>query len=217
VDSGSYVALSEGVVRFELGSYRFRRWYIGFGGKLSLSMENWKRVLLRAAGVGAGFAICAGMILGVAAWWSGRPTKPRPMNKQAITATFAGMAIQTRDGLFHFDLTYGLRNNTEKDYQLPAIGWFMIINSENKGLDTVDGVKWDSNVIIPPGQTVNVKFEIPYRLSEYNIKAEDLVPDRKEIEFAQRRMKEMAGFRFFDNTQRYEIDFPKWPVSSDTP
>jgi hypothetical protein len=62
-----------------------------------------------------------------------------------------------------------------------------------------------------------VKFEIPYQLSEYNLTTADLAPDKKEIEFAQRRMKNMAGFRFFDNTQRYEIDFPKWPVSNDTP
>jgi hypothetical protein len=62
-----------------------------------------------------------------------------------------------------------------------------------------------------------VKFEIPYPLSDYNSTALDLTPVQKEIEFAQRRMKEIGGFRFFDNTQRYEIDFPKWPAPTETP
>jgi hypothetical protein len=180
-------------------------------------MENWKRIFFKAVGFGAGFALTAAIMLGMVVWWSGRPTKQKPMNTHAITATFAGLSIQTRNDVFHLDVTFGLHNNTDKDYQLPSIGWFMILNPENKGLDTVEGVKWDSNVIIPPGQTVNVKFEIPFKLSEYNLKTEDLIDGKKEIEFAQKRMKEMGGFRFFDNTQRYEIDFPKWPVTNDTP
>ncbi len=173
--------------------------------------------MLRSAAFGAGFALAAASILGIALWWNGRPAKPKPMNTHAITATFAGMAISTRGDVFDLYLTYGLRNNTDRDYQLPSIGWFMIVNPENKGLDTVDGAKWDSTTMIPPAQTVNLKFEIPYQLSEYNLKAGDLDPDQKEIEFAQRRIKEIGGFKFFDNVQRYEIDFPKWPVSKETP
>lgn len=180
-------------------------------------MELWKKVLLKAAGFGAGFAIAAALIIGLGVWWNERPAKQKPMNNRAITATYAGLAIQTREEVFQFDLTYGLRNNTDRDYKLPSLGWLMIVNPENKGLDTIDGVKWDSNVIIPSGQTVNVKFEIPYKLSEYNSKSADLSTLKKEIEFAQRRMKEMGGFRFFDDSERYEIDMPKWPVTNDTP
>jgi hypothetical protein len=97
-------------------------------------MDTWKKILLRATGFGAGFALAAAIILGVFVWWSGRPVKTKPMNTRAVTATFSGMTIQTRADVFHFDLTYGLRNNTDKDYQLPSLGRFMIVNPENKGL-----------------------------------------------------------------------------------
>lgn len=180
-------------------------------------MENWKRLFIKAAGFGAGFALAAAAILGAILWWSNRPVKPKPFNARAITASYSGLSIGVTGDVFHFTLTYGLRNNTDRDYELPIVGGFMIVNPENKGLDTIEGVKWDSSTIIPPGQTVNLKFEIPYQLQEYNQTGADLVPDKKEIEFAQRRMKEMGGFRFFDGTNRYEIDFPKWPVTNDTP
>jgi hypothetical protein len=180
-------------------------------------MEAWQKVLLRSAGFGVAAAFTLAVIAGGVVWWSERPPKPKPMNPNAITATFAGIAIGVKEEVFYLTVTYGLRNNTEKDYQLPSIGWFMVVNPDNKGLDTINGIKWNSDVVIPPGQTVNVKFEIPYPLSDYNSTALDLTPVQKEIEFAQRRMKEIGGFRFFDNTQRYEIDFPKWPASTETP
>jgi len=31
-------------------------------------MENWKRIVLRAAGFGAGFAVAAGILIGVFYW-----------------------------------------------------------------------------------------------------------------------------------------------------
>jgi hypothetical protein len=49
-------------------------------------MENWKRIVLKAAGFGGGFAVVAAIILGVVASWSGRPAKPKPMNTHAVTA-----------------------------------------------------------------------------------------------------------------------------------
>lgn len=182
-------------------------------------MENWKRIVLRAAGFGAGAALTAAIIIGLLVWWNGRPAKPKPMNTRAITATFAGMEAGTRGEVFYLTVTYGLRNNTVRDYQLPSVGQFMIVNPENKGLDTVDGVKWDSTDIIPPGQTVNMKFEIPYQLSDYDLSSADLAstgkgdsaPSDKFVAFANKRIKGTNGFRFFDNTQRYEIDFPKLP------
>lgn len=168
--------------------------------------------MLRAAGFGAGAVLTAAFILGILAWWSGRPAKPKPLNAHAITATFSGMEIRVRDDAFYLTVIYGLHNNTDQDYRLPPTGMFMIVDPENKGLNMVDGAKWDSSGMIPPGQTVNVKFDIPYQLSEYNRSTADLVPFDKETEFANNRTKETNGFRFFDNTQRYEIDFPALPV-----
>ena len=36
-------------------------------------MDNWKRILLKAAGIGGGFAVVAAIILGTTVWLSGDP------------------------------------------------------------------------------------------------------------------------------------------------
>jgi hypothetical protein len=180
-------------------------------------MDNWKKIILRAAGFGAGFAVAAGILVGVAVWWSGRPVKPKPMNPHAIVGSYSTMEMQVRDQAMHLTVTYGLRNTTDKDYSLPAIGELMIVNPENKGLDTLEGFTWDSTSIIPPGQTVNLKFDIPYPLSSYNKTAADLTDDKVMVDFIEKRLKEIDGFKFFDHRNRYEIDLPKWPVTGHTP
>lgn len=180
-------------------------------------MQPWKTILLRAAGLGGGFAIVATIIIGTAIWWSGRPVKPKPMNSHAITAKFSGMAMSVREETLHLTVTYGLHNTTDRDYTLPSLGEMMVVNPENKGLDTVEGITWDSTSRIPPGQTVNLKFDVPYTLSSYNKTAADLTGLQAEVEFIKNRLKEIDGFRFFDYSERYEIDLPKWPVTQDTP
>jgi hypothetical protein len=179
-------------------------------------MQPWKKVLLRAAGFGAGFAIVAAVIFGVAIWWSGRPVKPKPMNPHAITGTFSGMGMQVRTDDMHLTVTYGLHNTTDKDYSLPSTGELMIVDPENKGLDVIHGVTWDS-ATIPPGQTVNLNFDIPYPLSDYNKTAADLTDEKAMVDFIQKRLKEIDGFRFFDYGNRYEIDLPKWPIAPSSP
>jgi hypothetical protein len=65
--------------------------------------------------------------------------------------------------------------------------------------------------VIPGAQTVNIKFDVPYSYNEYNASASQ--SDAKDIEFAGKRMKEINGFKFFDYSNRYEIDCPKWPIT----
>jgi hypothetical protein len=99
-------------------------------------MQPWKKVLLKAAGFGGGFAIVSAIILGAIMWWSYRPVKTKPMDAHAITATFSGMTIEVQDETLHFTVAYGLHNTTDRDYALPTVGELMIINPQDKGLDT---------------------------------------------------------------------------------
>jgi hypothetical protein len=48
-------------------------------------MDNRKKILLRAAGFGGGFAIIGAAIVALALWWSSRPVKPKPLNTDAIS------------------------------------------------------------------------------------------------------------------------------------
>ena len=57
--------------------------------------------------------------------------------------------MQVRDEAMHLTVIYGLHNNTDKDHSLPSVGEFMIVNSANKGLDSIEGVTWDATTHIP--------------------------------------------------------------------
>ena len=175
-------------------------------------MESWRKIILKAAGFGAGFAVAASILLGVAMWWSDRPVAPKAMSSQALVGSYSGMEAQIRGDAMHLTVTYGLHNMTDKDYSLPTIGALMSVNPENRGLDTLEGVTWDSTSVIPPGQTVNLKFDIPYTLSDYNKTAADM-NGKAMVDFIEKRLKEIDGFRFFDYGKRYEIDLPKWPIT----
>lgn len=173
-------------------------------------MENWKRILLRAAGVGGGFAVAAAVILGIAVWWSARPAKPKPRNTQAITPAGKNeLEIQTRGEVFHLQPKCSLKNNTGKDYRMAGeSGTLMSVNPDNGGLEKLDDATWDHNIVIPAWQIVNVKFDISYNLSEYGETASNLADFNKLTAFADKRMKRIKDLKFFDYIERYEIDCP---------
>ena len=120
------------------------------------------------------------------------------------------MEIQSRGKVFHFQPKCNLKNNTDKDYQMPATryGALMLINPDNGGLEKLDDVTWDQTVVIPAGHTVNVKFDIPYNLSEYGEASSNLVDMNKLAAFANQRLKKIKDLKFFDQNYRYEIDCP---------
>jgi hypothetical protein len=180
-------------------------------------MDTWKRILLRAAGVGGGFALVAAVILGIVVWWSGRPAKPKPWNTQAITPAGKNeLEIQTTGEVFHLRPKCNLKNNTGKDYRMAESGTFMMVNPDNGGLEKLDDTTWDSTTVVPAGQTVNVKFDIPYNLAEYGETASNLTDINKLTVFADKRMKRIKDLKFFDYVERYEIDCPNsWNDNSD--
>jgi hypothetical protein len=173
-------------------------------------MDNWKRILLKAAGVGGGFALIAAMIIGIAVWWSGRPQKPKPWNTHAVTPVGKNeLEIQVREEVFHLQPKCNLKNNTGKDYRMAAeSGTLMMVNPDNGGLEKLDDATWDHNIVIPAEQTVNVKFDIPYNLADYGETASNLADFNKLTAFANKRMKRITDLKYFDYTERYEIDCP---------
>ena len=176
-------------------------------------MESWKKILLRSAGLGGGFAVVGAIILGIVVWWSGRPVKPKSFDTHLVTATGARGTFQLRSDAFHFALIYGFKNNGNADYHLPTLGAFMLINAANGGLDRKDGVKWDNSIVIPSGKTVNVTFDIPYAFSEYNYEPSEY-SEQKDVEFAKHRMAENKGAVFFDYENRIEVDAPDAPEAA---
>src|SRR5258706_2547068 len=128
-------------------------------------MDNWKRIMLRAAGFGGGFAVIVVVTLGIVLWWSERPTKPRPWDTQAITPAGKNeLEVQTKGEVFHLQPKCNLRNNTDRDYRITTeSGTLMVVNPDNGGLEKLDDATWD-RIVIPARQIVNVKIDITYYL-----------------------------------------------------
>src|SRR6266851_5707787 len=80
-------------------------------------MPSWKRILLRAAGFGAGAVVTTAIIVALFFWYTTRSTKPKPWNRSAITAEYYRVLTSDQpDSKLEFE--YVLENKTDKDYEL---------------------------------------------------------------------------------------------------
>jgi hypothetical protein len=184
-------------------------------------MNNWKRVALWGASIGAGTVLAASLVLGIAYWWSNRPPKPAVWSDSAITAKFTTITLQNLHDEIRVSYQYALTNHTQFPYSLPGAGLGSLMRRipENKALDRFDDGAWDSGLVIPPGQTFNVKFNVTYKLSDYNTTPADLEkyapgedakgPSRAFVNFMNKRLAEADGLVFFDNDKHYRIDLPR--------
>ena len=178
-------------------------------------MENWKKILLKAAGFGGGFAVFGAIILGTITWWVSRPTS---WKTNAVTAKYSTLTARQTNDVVQMDFVYSLTNHTKNDYSLPPFvaGSLMRRLPESDSVEKLDDVTWDYDVKIPPKQTVDIKFTVSYKLSDFNMTADEIngpgtngeeVPP-KFVEFINRRMKEANGLRFYDYSSKYQIDMP---------
>jgi hypothetical protein len=184
-------------------------------------MNTWKRIALWGASIGFGIILAASLVLGVVSWWSMRPPKPPVWSDSAITAKFTTMTVQNSQDEIHMSYQYALTNHTNLQYSLPVAGWGSLMRRipENKALDRFDDSSWDNSLIIPPGQTFNVKFNVIYKLSDYNTTTAELEkyePGEDKtgishafVNFMNKRLTEADGLVFFDNDKHYRIELPR--------
>lgn len=180
------------------------------------STVGWKKTLFAAAGFGASFAIVLAISAAVAVWLAHRP---RPWTSTAITAKPTHLVVETTGEELHFQFRYALTNHTGADYIVvgPQNAALMKRIPEDSSLQRLDGATWDDTIRIPAGQSVNVVFDVPIRLADYNTTAADLnsadsnsdAMPAKYSQFVDSRLKEMNGLVLIDYANRYRIDLPK--------
>jgi hypothetical protein len=174
------------------------------------------RSLLMATAFGAGFAVMLAILAGAAYLWMNRP---KPWTSAAITATPTRVVAETSGEELHLQFRYALTNHTNADYIImgPENAALMRRLPGNASLQRLDGAKWDATIRIPVGQTVNVVFDVPIRLADYNTTADELNSSdpnstgmpAQYSHFVQSRLGEMDGLVFMDYADRYRIDLPK--------
>ena len=125
----------------------------------------------------------------------------------------------------NFTLQYTLTNNTNCEYTVPAAGVGVLMRQipEKGGFDRIDDASWETNLVIPPKQTMDVRFVVPYRFADFGTSAQELngsawspvgVTKMEDLapagltKFAGLRLKNIDGFAFFDYSRRYRILLP---------
>jgi hypothetical protein len=175
-------------------------------------MQPWKKILLRAAGFGGGFAIVAAVIIGTAVWWSGRPVKPKPWNTRAISATYDGLSVSNGT----LSVWYALANNTDDDFRISSdegvhLGAELkepkVLSFTDKEHTTID-----YPIYVPARRSVRFAFNVVFLKPE--VGAEGITEDEKLdyqtklAQFAVASLPNVEHFVLMDDTDRDEIDLP---------
>jgi hypothetical protein len=178
------------------------------------SMATWKRVVLIAAGFGAGFALCVAVIGGAFYWYS---TRPKPWNKNALKATFATIEFGTRpqEASYKVEFLYVVENTTERNYNFNSSNFTLLAvladgNALSKefGHYQAEDPRLDGPAFIPAHGKARVHVLVAYEYpSEWTPQEKNDV--KKVIETFNRRLRELTGFVAYDQISHYEIDMPE--------
>jgi hypothetical protein len=177
-------------------------------------LESWKKIAIRAAGFGAGFALLAALIIWTFAWWSARPVKPKPWNTSAITASFEGLDMEGDKNTLVF--VYTLQNNTDFDYRISDENEIHLAatlkKSKSLSFDTSRFLKTDYPLYIPAKQRVRFMLHVNY---PYEIKEDMSAPDdvRHDWEttvcqYVDKEFSNLEGFALLDDKSRYQVNIP---------
>ena len=177
-------------------------------------MESLKKILIRAAGFGAGFAVVAAIIVGLFLWWSGRPAKPKPWDKTAITASFD--TIDTEGEQNTIVVVYTLQNNTDADVRISDDSSLYLgaslTRSKSFSFDKSDFLSTDYPIYLPSKNRVRFKLHLKYPYSEKeDVNAPiDVRHDwvTKVCKYVTSEFGNLDGFVMLVESNRYEVDMP---------
>jgi hypothetical protein len=179
-------------------------------------MAKWKKYILLGLSTGAGFAIMFCLIAGGFYWYGNRP---KPWNKDAITATFDQIRTEGSENktLVFF---YTLQNNTNRDYKAEVqshLATLVKLKKQESLSGLTDGKEYlsiDLPIFIPPKQRLRFGLHLKYSYKgpEYrpDFTEEELEKYRQGLEaYISEKLKNLDGFVVYDEKNRYQIDLPK--------
>jgi hypothetical protein len=177
-------------------------------------MDMWKKILLRAAGFGAGFVLTAALIVGLVLWWSQRPEKPKPWNATALTASFDAVDAEGEKNTLVF--VYTLQNNTDVDYQVTDDNSVhlgaVLQRSKAFSFDKSGYLKTDYPIYVPAKSRVRFKLHVnyPYPIRE-DLEASDNIRydwETRICKFANDEFSNLSGFVMMDENPRFQVSMP---------
>jgi hypothetical protein len=177
-------------------------------------MENWKKVAIRAAGFGAGFALVAFVILGTVLWWLSRPPKQKPWDDKAIVASYESLDTEGDANTFRF--TYTIENKTDIDYRVENDSRVHLAaflkRSQALSFSNSENLHADYPIYIPAKSRVRFQVHLgyPYPIKpDYNA-SDDVQHDfnTKVAQYVTKELGNVDGFTLLDDDHRYKIVMP---------
>lgn len=171
---------------------------------------SWKRLFIRSAGFGSGFAVLFVFCAFAIRWYESRPKPPKPWNQMAITARFDRAQISEEQT---YQIYFVLQNTTEEDYRLEESSGTVIDAKLSKGALSYcsECIKLDYPIYIPAKQSLQISINFRYHFPKTLPKetAEERKALHKEVAaYLTSDLPGLDGFVIFDQEKRYEINLP---------
>jgi len=165
-------------------------------------------------GISSGVCLVLVMAIGAVLWYSSIPSRPKPWDTKAVTASYDYVSTEGDSNTFVF--FYVVENKSQRDYRLtetmkPVL---MAQLAEHKSLGREDdSLRINLPLFIPAGHRHTVKIHLDYRFKEPHPK--DASRDQRRAykakleEHLKNELSNLDGFVLFDDETRYQIIFPK--------
>jgi hypothetical protein len=173
---------------------------------------DWKRIFLRAAGVGVGFALCLAIVVSVVLWRVSRPQPPKPWDTKTIEAEYDGTVDQHTSDI---EFRYALKNTGTEDYRISdssSVQLAMRMKKDGELTPFNKIVRIDTPIFVPAGHktmvflTMKTGEHFQHQLPEHPTDAEREQYRKAVLDYLSDS--KLGGFALFDEMHRIEIDFP---------
>lgn len=180
-------------------------------------MSPLKRIAVISASAGAGAVLMAALVFGRVLWYSSRPERPKPWNSQAIVAKFDYPDAEGKVGSKTLVLYYTLENTTDFDYRMPKKDQLEIngrLRRENSLSASSGAISIDDDENFFPARqrrrfAIHLGYPIEVELGSEAKTKEDHHREWQIIaDFMKKDLPNLNGFVIYDQSQRYQIDFP---------
>jgi hypothetical protein len=175
----------------------------------------WKRLAVISFFSGAGFAVTLAVIIGAWGWYSSRPTPQKPWDNRSLTAAFDDIRVEGEQN--HLVFFYTVENHTDTDYKLDDASALEVHTTAKLALsDSYSLFRKNPGIRLPvfiPARKralFLLDTTYPYPTAEdHNAALEQRKEFREAVKkYVKSEMPNLDGFSLFDESSRYEIDFP---------
>jgi hypothetical protein len=170
----------------------------------------WKKWLVISGTAGGTFGLVFGLVFFGVIWHRGHSQAPKPWDANAMKANYVSAQLRQVDrGNAALLLSYNVQNDTDFDFQLTdSVGLVIMSRLRADGsLSSEEKIKLSYPTFLPAHQRARMALEVLHSFDW----PPDSDPARQDKikEFVNQRLSGVQEFVLFDQSDRFQIEFPK--------